>query len=273
MGRTEGWAPATRWSVAALALALTFVLARVLVPDLFMRVMGPVLGAGSGLSARATGFFNSFGDARALAERNAELMRQNAALTLENRTLSERLADLATLYGTTAGVEVRGVVAGVLARPPTTLYDTLILSAGTDAGVYPLMGVVGEGGVPLGTVSDASARFARARLFSAPGVATDAWVGSARIPITLEGAGAGAFRASVSQGTGIALGDTVYLPGPGAVPMGRVARIRGAASDPVVRLSITPLINPFSVTWVTVVDVGTNWQRSSTTPSAPPTVP
>lgn len=273
MGRTEGWAAGTRWSVAALVVALIFVLARVLVPDLFIRVMGPVLGAGSRLSTSVAGFFGSFGDARALAERNAELVRQNATLSLENRTLGERLADLTALAGTTVEAEARGVVAGVLARPPTTLYDTLVLSAGTDAGVHELMGVVGPGGVPLGIVWAAGARFSRARLFSAPGVATDAWVGSARIPVTLEGAGAGAFRASVSQGTGIALGDTVYLSGPGAIPMGTVARIAGAASDPVVRLSITPLINPFSVTWVTVVDVG-SWQRSSTTPpSAESVVP
>jgi len=265
LGRTEGWAPGTRWSVAALALALLFVLARVLVPDLFMRSVGPVLGAGGSLSASAAGFFSSFGDARALAEKNAELARQNAALALENRMLGERLADLKALSGTAPAVEsARGIVAGVLARPPTTLYDTLVLSAGTDAGVYPLMGVLGAGGVPLGTVSEVGAHTSRARLFSAPGVATDAWVGSARIPVTLEGAGAGSFRASVSQGTGISEGDTVYLPGPGAIPMGRVARIAGAASDPVVRLSIAPFINPFSVTWVLLVDVGTSWQTSST---------
>ena len=257
LGRTERrWGPGTLWSAAALAVALILVLARVLVPDLFIRAVAPVFSVGNALSALAAGTLGGFSDARALAERNAQLAGENARLTLENRTLAGKAADLAALVGTESSGVPRGIVAGVLARPPTAPYDTLILAAGTDAGVRVLARAYGEGGVPLGIIVETSARVSRLRLFSAPGVVTDAWVGDSRTPVTLRGAGAGAFTASVSQGSGVVEVDVVYVAGPGAVAMGTVARITGTSSDPVAALAVAPVANPFSITWVTLEDTG-----------------
>lgn len=270
MGRTESWGSGARWSVAALAVAAVFVLTRLVAPDLLMRALSPVWAAGNLLSARATGLFALMGDEGALARKNAMLAAENAALALENRTLAEKLADLEALLGPTAGAEgAPGVVAGVLARPPSTPYDTLVLATGTTAGVHVQMEAYGAGGVPLGVVFETSEHVSRVRLFSAPGTLTDAWVGPSRVPVTLRGAGAGAFTTSASQGSGIVEGDTVYSAGPGAVPVGTVARITGAASDPVATLSIAPTVNPFSITWVVLRDVGRGGQASSTLPSAP----
>jgi cell shape-determining protein MreC len=260
--RTE-WSRASKAGAALLALALALALLRALAPDLFLRTLAPVFSVGESLSRTTGSFFAGFADARSLAAKNAELEERSAALLLENRTLSEKLADLGALLGTTTPAFSGALVAGVIARPPTAPYDTLILSMGSEEGARSSMAAFGAGGVPLGVVSGVTPRFCRVRLFSAPGVATDAWVGAARTPVTLLGAGGGAFSATVSRGSPVAEGDLVYLAGPGAIPIGQVAHVGGNPSDPIANLSITPLLNPFSVTWVALVERSTEWASST----------
>jgi cell shape-determining protein MreC len=224
--------------------------------------------AGNALSAGAGGVFARFADARALARENRDLRDENDAIAIENRTLAERLADLTSLLGTTTPV-ADGIAAGVLARPPTVAYDTLIVNGGTDAGIAPGMAAYGPGGVPLGVVTETTRAHARVTLLSAPGMETDAWVGAGRAPIALKGAGGGAFAASVPQGAAIVAGDLVYVAGPGAIPVGRVARINEASSDPAVTLSIRPVANPFSITWILVRADAAFVLREASTTSAP----
>ena len=235
--------------IAVAIVAVLFVATRILLPDVFLAVTAPVFGLGDALSARAGAFFTSFGNARVLAERNRVLTEENAVLALQNQALEEKVKDLSALFASTTAPTL-GIVAGVVMRPPTAPYDALVVGAGEAQGVVPLMSAYGAGGVPLGVVRSATAHYARVELFSSPGALTDAWIGEERLPVALRGVGAGAFTAGVSQASGVTEGDLVYLAGPGAVPVGRVARITGAPSDPVATLAIQPLINPFSTLWV-----------------------
>ncbi|MDP2594128.1 MAG: rod shape-determining protein MreC [bacterium] len=254
--RRSGLSRGVWLSIAALAFALVFVLMRLVAPNLFLHALAPALSLGDSLSAGVGGVLASFADTRALAVKNASLESDNAALSLENRTLTEKAEDLTALLGSASLESREGILAGVLARPPVAAYDTLILSAGTSVGVREGMGVFGAGGLPLGMVSSVTADFSRATLFSAPGVRVAAWVGSARIPITLTGAGAGAYNASAPRSASIAIGDTVFLPGPGAIPIGTITRVGGETSDPLVTLLVHPAANPFSITWVSLRDIG-----------------
>jgi hypothetical protein len=242
-GRTVG--------ILVAALAGLFVLARLFIPDIFIASTAPVFAVGDALAARTEALLASFGDARALAAKNKELMEQNAVLAVENQALTEKVKDLSAFFAsTTPGALAGEIMAGVLMRPPTAPYDTLVLEGGERAGIAPLMEAYGAGNVPLGIVKSTTAQYARLVLFSSPGVLTDAWIGEGRLPAGLRGMGAGAFTAEVSQASGIAVGDLVYLAAPGAVPVGRVAHISGAASDPVATLAIQPLVNPFTIAWV-----------------------
>ena len=58
-----------------------------------------------------------------------------------------------------------GIIAGIVARPPASPYDTLVLSAGSEEGVTLGMEAFGAGGVPLGVVSSVLANFSRVTLF------------------------------------------------------------------------------------------------------------
>jgi len=260
--RPSGLSQGARWSAFALAFAFIFVLARLLAPNVFLYAFAPMFSFGNTLSVSVDGIFAGFSDARILAAKSAKLEGDNAALSLENRTLTEKVKDLATLLGS-GSKEPASILAGVLARPPVAAYDTFILSVGTNAGVTEGMEAFGPGSVPLGVVSSVTTDFSRITLFSAPGVSTAAWIGASRTPVTLLGAGAGTYTVSVPRDVGIAVGDTVFLPGPGAIPVGTVVHVGGEASDPLATLFIHPVINPFSITWVSLRNVGSALKEPS----------
>src|SRR3989344_6780446 len=135
--RRSGLAQSVWLSLAALAFALVFVLMRLIAPNLFLHALAPALSLGDSLSAGVGGVLAGFADTRDLAVKNASLESDNAALSLENRTLTEKVKDLATLSSAiwrTGSPESRSILAGVLARPPVTAYDTLILSVGVAVG-------------------------------------------------------------------------------------------------------------------------------------------
>lgn len=258
--RTRTWqrskcSPAALLSGVVLGVALLVFAARLVAPGLLLAGVAPLFTAGNALARASSGFFSAFGNTAALAAKNRTLAQANATLELENEALRQKAADLGALIGTSTPA-TPGITATVLARPPMAPYDTLILGSGSEAGITASMEAYGPAGTPLGLVESATGGFARVRLFTAPGVVTDAWVGSTRVPVTLHGAGAGAFSATVSQGSGIAVGDLVYLPGPpaggGATPVARVAHIEGTASDPAATLAIASLVNASSLAWVVV---------------------
>ena len=253
--RNNGLSRGAWWGVAVAACFVFLVLVRLVAPNLFLSLFAPAFSLSNNLSVSVGEVLGGFTDVKALAGDNAMLAEENAALSLANRTLSEKVRDLTALLGSEAPT-AHGIVAGVLARPPVAAYDTLVLSVGTDIGVALGMEAYGAGGIPLGLVSSATADFSRVTLFSAPGVSVAAWAGNARIPVTLVGAGAGAYTARVPQDSGVVVGDAVFVPGPGAIPVGTVIRVGGGSSDPLATLFIRPAVNLFSITWVTLRDTG-----------------
>lgn len=262
-GRIERPRRGARVGAALLGVVLVFVLLRLLAPNLFLAITTPVLALGNGVSSRTHMFFSNFANARTLTAKLEKLEEEHTALAILNRTLTEQVRDLG------GGVENGGLVAGVVSRPPVAAYDTLVLAAGSEAGVMRGMAAYASG-VPIGIVSLVTASFARVTLFSAPGMETPAWVGSEHLPAMLHGAGAGAVNVTVPRASKVVVGDSVFLAGPGAKLMGQVKRVGGDASDPVATLFIRPLINPFSVTWVTLLEVGAGVFVATTTPSTTP---
>jgi hypothetical protein len=89
-------------------------------------------------------------------------------------------------------------------------------------------------------------------LYSSPKATVDGWIGEKRLPVTLTGESAGSFSASLSHESGVAVGDVLYLPGPGALPAGTVARISSDPSSTNDVVYIVPYVNIFSLTWVAI---------------------
>lgn len=247
------------WGSLALAFAIFTLLVRLLMPNLFLHAFAPAFGVANDIAATSHAFMSSFSDTAALAARNEQLVNENAALTNENQTLIQKETSLSALLGSSGPQKtaISGILAGVVARPPESPYDTLILAAGTNAGVSLGMEAFGEGGVPLGVVSSVTKDFSRVTLFSSPRTVLYGWVGSANVPLSIFGVGGGAMNASLSRAANVVVGDIVFAPGPGMLPIGSVVRIDSDPSAPGINLRIAPRVNPFSLTWVLVRDTGT----------------
>ncbi|MEK7144704.1 MAG: rod shape-determining protein MreC, partial [Patescibacteria group bacterium] len=244
------------WGGIALACAVCALVVRLIAPNFFWQTMAPAFRLADTLAATSRTFFAGFGDTAALVARNEQLVRENAALTSENQSLHKK--EILTNGFDSA----KGILAAVVARPPESPYDTLVLAAGERAGVVLGQEAFGEGEIPLGIVTAVTADFARVTLFSSPGTRTYGWVGlsvqagSENIPLIISGSGAGTMQASLSRSANITVGDTVFAPGPGMLPIGSVVRIDSDPSSPGMTLRIMPNLNPFSLVWVQLRDVG-----------------
>lgn len=243
------------WGSAALALALLALFMRLVTPNALDTVVAPAFKLSHIIGNSSHSFFSSFSDAAALATENQALREQNLALSAENQALVDKSASLESLLGG-RGAPMQGIVAGVIAHPPESPYDSYLVGMGSDDGVVLNMEAFGAGGVPLGIVTAVEAHFARITLFSAPDSKTAGWIGKAKVPLVLLGAGAGTFQAFAARAASITVGDSVYLPGPGALPVGSVVRIDSDPSSPTVSLRIQPALNLFSQTWIELRDVG-----------------
>lgn len=244
------------WGIVALGFSLLLLLLRLIAPNFFWHVTAPVFGLGNTISAANHTFFSSFNDTALLAARNEQLAKENAALQSENQAFYAKETAVNAL-GT-----IRGVLAAVVARPPESPYDTLVIAGGEGIGIALGQEAFGEGGVPLGLVTAVTKDYARITLFSAPGTRTYGWAGNANIPLTILGTGAGTMSASLSRSVEVVVGDTVFAPGPGMLPIGSVVRIDSDISSPGMTLRIMPKVNPFSVSWVQVREVGTSVRQS-----------
>ena len=238
-------------SLALFVLVLMVATLRFLLPDALIATAKPLWATGNLLSAGVGNAGSFFTDKVALTDERDRLLAENAASYAKTVQLEAKVADLERLLGDRTEA-ADGILAGVLARPPVSPYDVLVVDAGTEAGVSAGSRAQGPGGMPIGTVEGVTRDSSRIQLYSTPAKETESWIGEARIPVTLVGEGSGAMSAIVAREAGIAIGDLVYMAGPGALPVGSVTAVGNDPSSPRSRVDIRPLLNPFSVTWVTI---------------------
>ncbi|MDB5189607.1 MAG: Rod shape-determining protein MreC [Parcubacteria group bacterium] len=245
--------PSGSFAVAGvlLVIGLLILILRFAAPGALTALAKPFWQLGNMSTNGMHSFASLFGNSAQLTRERDTLAQENLALAERARTLEARSADLERLVGTRTASANR-VLAGVLARPPVTAYDSLILDAGSVAGVHVGDVAYAAGGVPLGAVDSVLASSAHVALYSSGGQKTEGWVGDTRIPITLTGKGGGTFDATLPRESGVAVNAVVYIPGPGALPIGTVVRIDSNPSSPRDTIHIAPYVNIFSLTWVEV---------------------
>ncbi|MDR3548507.1 MAG: rod shape-determining protein MreC [Candidatus Pacebacteria bacterium] len=238
------------FGIAVLVVAVLFGL-HAFTPNLFSALVSPLWQSGTGLATEASLLSAELDSKQKLATENAALEQQVQTLQSENEVLTARSQDLTKLLGGTSGAG-NELLAGVLARPPESPYDTLTVAAGSSDGSVAGALVYSAGGIPIGTIRTVSNNTSEVSLYSTSGRSTDAWIGQDRLPVTLTGVGGGAFTASVPVKSVVAVGDTVYVAGPGALPIGSVIKIASDPSSPNEVLDIQPIVNLFSITWVEI---------------------
>lgn len=238
-------------SLTLSVLVLIVLVLRFLVPGALVVVAQPFWTTGTVLTAGVGNVGSFFTNKVSITNERDRLLAENAAFYAKSALLEARVADLEELLGGRTDAS-DSILAGVLARPPVSPYDMLIVDTGSNEGVMVGSRADGPGGMPIGQVESVTGNSARIQLYSTPAKETESWVGENRIPVTLIGEGSGAMSAVVAREAGIAIGDLVYMAGPGALPVGSVIAVENDPSSPRSRVDIRPLLNPFSISWVTI---------------------
>jgi len=273
--------PGARWGVGALVFALAALFVRLAAPNLFWYATAPAFSLASAIADGSRAALSGLGTMVMLGEENTQLHGEVSALTNENQAL---LAQFTAVQAFSLAPMPGGILAGVVARPPESPYDTFLVAAGANMGVRVGMEAFGLSssqanlwaqasssvhGVPIGFVSSAFANFSQVTLFSAPGVEAAGWAGKALVPLTVTGAGGGAFRAAAPRAATLAEGDTVFVPGPGMLPLGTIVRLDSDLAAPNVTLYIQSSFNLFSAAWVVLRDTGVPFSGETATTTVP----
>lgn len=176
------------------------------------------------------------------AESELERTRYQSVLYEE---LSKKLQNSKSGTTTKAYITVR-----VIAYPPKSHYDTLVIGAGSADSVEVGDDVTIEG-MHIGAVSSVSTHTAVVQLNSSPGSMRDARVGKPASVISLHGVGGGAFEASVPADVVTKIGESVEDVVTGKT-MGFIVERESKESDTAATLRIALPVTFSSITTVSL---------------------
>lgn len=192
--------------------------------------------------------------------RNA-IIEENRSLKQELHKQEEEIAYLAILqkehdvlkamYGRSE-IDKR-IIASVLATPPETPYDILILDAGSRNEVSPGNVVMSEGNIALGKVSEVNTNSSKIILFSSPGEKVKSFIERSTTSIPLVGRGGGSFEADVPQDTDIVVGDTLILSGLSFPIIGDVVEIDADVQSSFKKVLVRSAVNFSTIRFVEVL--------------------
>ncbi len=238
-------------------LVLLLILAPIIFPSFgrgLRQLFAPLWKFENNASTNTKGFFANFASKRALNTENTDLKSK----------LSERDARLADhdalMHENEALKELLGrkgsdtfVLGTVLVKPNRSVYDTLIIDAGTDVGIKNGALVYAYGTIPIGTITSASTKTATVTLFSTAGQITNTRIEGKNIDIELVGRGGGNFELKVPRDINLEPDMEVLLPGIKPAVVAIVAKSITDARDPVQTFILTSPININELNWVQVV--------------------
>ena len=121
------------------------------------------------------------------------------------------------------------ILAGILNKPNRSLYDTLLIDAGSAQGVIVGQKVFALGNVPIGYISEADANSSKVILFSNPGEKTETIISGKNVSMPAVGRGGGNFEMILPRDFVLAVGTEIDLPGVNPYILGTVQTI---ISDP-----------------------------------------
>lgn len=184
-------------------------------------------------------------------KRLREDMEIASAKLLDRNLLFEENIELKELLN--RGVEEQTVFGVVLTKPSRSLYDTLIIDVGENAGVKKGDKVLYGGTIVIGEVVQVLPRSSKVLLISSPGESIDVVVGRDNIAAIAHGRGGGNFELKLPRDSDVVVGDVVRVPNITTRILGRVEYIETKPSDPFKTVLFSGPINIFKLKWVEVV--------------------
>lgn len=217
----------------------------------------PLWRGGQWVGASAEGFFENFRSKGQLAAENQHLTQELSELSvrlLDRNELYEENLRLKEMQGRDASVNA--VLSAVLARPPKSPYDTLVLDAGEREGVSAGDFVAASETLIIGVIERVTPRTSIVRLFSAPGEKTEVLLGQRGPAVEALGRGAGNFEARVPVGISINLGMSVFIPTVTPHVFAVVEHVEFNPSDSSRTVFFRSPVNPFELRFVSILRHG-----------------
>ena len=188
-----------------------------------------------------------------LLSENQELSRKLDAANIDLKSASILIAEndqLKSLMGRSSTTP--SILAAVLQRPPTTVYDELIIDVGADIGVTIGNVVYAANSIPIGKITDVLSHSSKVVLFSSPGQTYNVLIGKSNIPATGIGRGGGQYSAELPRTANVSQGDFVSVPGIKTNLYGIVQTILADPSLPFETIIFAAPVNIYQLKWVYV---------------------
>ncbi|TSC68003.1 MAG: Uncharacterized protein G01um101472_207 [Parcubacteria group bacterium Gr01-1014_72] len=194
---------------------------------------------------------------RGLRAENEALRSRVAAMQTEARALpflAEEANEVALFFSRTDLANGRRALAHVLAPPPRSPYDTLLIDAGEEQGIH-----VGDlvGASPhsvLGRIERLGKRTALVKLFSTPGETLPVVIENTAVAFDAIGRGGGNFEMKIPREADVVAGAGIFLPGgPTKGMVGIVEFIEADETSSFQRVLFKSPINIFELRFVEVV--------------------
>jgi rod shape-determining protein MreC len=178
-----------------------------------------------------------------------EVFSANLKLLSENALLEENVK-LKALLGRED--KEKSFMATVLARPPITLYDTLVIDVGQEEGVKQGDLITAES-VVLGYLADVFTHTSIVKLYSSPNEKTVIAIGDKKIQADAYGLGGGVFRTAVQKDIEVKKGDSVIMPGINPKIFGFVEDVQSNPSDAIQAILFRNPVNVYELEYVLVI--------------------
>lgn len=221
-----------------------------LVPGIVERFVASTTEVGNASSSSALSFLSVFEDKSDLAAQVKRLENNEVALELQIQSLLYVQEENEELREVLQNTPTQGVLGSVVAWPPKTAYDSLIVEAkGVSVGDL----VLGRGTVPIGTVSRLENGYAYVDLFTQGKRESQVRVGEEYLLFQLTGHGGGSAFIIAPSEAPIERGDQVFFPYNGNRLLGRIGSVEGDPASSTKRLWVVFPQHFFSYTWVSIV--------------------
>ena len=216
--------------------------------------------AGTGIARGTHGVTGWFGRIGETLRFKGSLVKENDSLKNELAAMQARLSErdmlareneeLKAAYGRSGGANF--VLAAVLAKPPKSPYDTLVIDGGEQIGFAIGQTVYANGETPIGTIESVLADSAVVRLYSSAGEKTEVRLDPSSVDITLVGRGGGSYMANVPHELSVAEGSVAVSKGIDPSIIGKFEKVTSDSRDAFQTLVFSSPVNMSELSFVQV---------------------
>jgi len=211
----------------------------------------PIIKTGSLVASPFSGFSGYFSSKKELERRILSLeeeLEKKRSQILENEFLRDENKMLKEDFGRDDASEV-GVLGMVLKRPPYSPYDTFVIDLGNEK--ISTGQIVYIYNVPVGEVVEVGDMTSIVQLFSSSDVSKKVMIGGI-VEAEAIGKGGGRFTSTISEDSGVEIGDVVTLSESNQYVLGVVESIE---KDDTRTLTVVRFNFPFSLNTMRFVEV------------------